>query len=227
MRTEENILVKLKNAGIKQNDKWLVKGVSLEVEKGKIVTLIGPNGSGKSTTAKIALGIYKEFEGTVEKFTNKIGYVPQKISIDWTLPLRVADFMVLTDDLDKGDINEALALTGVDHLIDKRNNYHNFFIASLTYKSNKLIEKKLYLYHKNTPSKMTNKLPQKHLLSVTEMLSSTRGRIYQADLLASRYLSKGDHFSKSEQSVINLYAKQSIPLDTVSWHKKNSVTLYF
>ena len=74
---------------------------------------------------------------------------------------------------------------------------------------------------------MTNKLPQKHLLSVTEMLSSTRGRIYQADLLASRYLSKGDHFSKSEQSVINLYAKQSIPLDTVSWHKKNSVTLYF
>ena len=78
MRTEENILVKLKNAGIKQNDKWLVKGVSLEVEKGKIVTLIGPNGSGKSTTAKIALGIYKEFEGTVEKFTNKIGYVPQK-----------------------------------------------------------------------------------------------------------------------------------------------------
>ena len=119
MRTGENILVKLKNAGIKQNDKWLVKGVSLEVEKGKIVTLIGPNGSGKSTTAKIALGIYKEFEGTVEKFTNKIGYVPQKISIDWTLPLRVADFMVLTDDLDKGDINEALALTGVDHLIDK------------------------------------------------------------------------------------------------------------
>ena len=119
MRTEENILVKLKNAGIKQNDKWLVKGVSLEVEKGKIVTLIGPNGSGKSTTAKIALGIYKKFEGTVEKFTNKIGYVPQKISIDWTLPLRVADFMVLTDDLDKGDINEALALTGVDHLIDK------------------------------------------------------------------------------------------------------------
>ena len=108
MRTGENILVKLKNAGIKQNDKWLVKGVSLEVEKGKIVTLIGPNGSGKSTTAKIALGIYKEFEGTVEKFTNKIGYVPQKISIDWTLPLRVADFMVLTDDLDKGDINLSL-----------------------------------------------------------------------------------------------------------------------
>ena len=56
MSLEKNILVKLNNVGIQQNDKWLVKGVSLEVEKGKIVTLIGPNGSGKSTTAKIALG---------------------------------------------------------------------------------------------------------------------------------------------------------------------------
>ena len=59
MSLEKNILVKLNNVGIQQNNKWLVKGVSLEVEKGKIVTLIGPNGSGKSTTAKIALGIYK------------------------------------------------------------------------------------------------------------------------------------------------------------------------
>ena len=108
MSAENNILVRLKDAGIRQNDKWLVKGVSLEVNKGKIVTLIGPNGSGKSTTAKIALGIYKEFDGSVEKFTNKIGYVPQKISIDWTLPLRVADFMVLTDDLARSDINLSL-----------------------------------------------------------------------------------------------------------------------
>ena len=63
MSLEKNILVKLNNVGIRQNDKWLVKGVSLEVEKGKIVTLIGPNGSGKSTTAKIALGIYKKHRG--------------------------------------------------------------------------------------------------------------------------------------------------------------------
>ena len=57
MNSDNNTLVKLNNAGFRQNDKWLVEGVSLKVEKGKIVTLIGPNGSGKSTTAKIALGI--------------------------------------------------------------------------------------------------------------------------------------------------------------------------
>ena len=119
MSFEKKILVKLNNVGIQQNEKWLVKGVSLEVEKGKIVTLIGPNGSGKSTTAKIALGIYKNIEGNVEKFTNNVGYVPQKISIDWTLPLRVKDFMVLTDDIKDELLDEALSLTGVIHLKEK------------------------------------------------------------------------------------------------------------
>ena len=119
MSLENSTLVKLNNAGFKQNDKWLVEGVSLTVEKGKIVTLIGPNGSGKSTTAKIALGIYKNIEGTVEKYTNKVGYVPQKISIDWTLPLRVYDFMLLTEDIKDEAIDEALTLTGVMHLKNK------------------------------------------------------------------------------------------------------------
>ena len=115
----DNILVKLKNAGLRIKNKWLVQSVSFKVEKGKIVTLIGPNGSGKSTTAKIALGIFKKIEGEVEKYTNKVGYVPQKISIDWTLPLRVSDFMVLTENIKSEDIDEALTLTGVIHLKNK------------------------------------------------------------------------------------------------------------
>jgi len=119
MSSNQNILVKLKEAGFRINDKWLVKGVTLQIEKGKIVTLIGPNGSGKSTTAKIALGIYKKIDGEVEKYTNKVGYVPQKISVDWTLPLRVNDFMTLTENLKAEAINEALSLTGVIHLKDK------------------------------------------------------------------------------------------------------------
>ena len=119
MSSNNNVLVKMNNAGYRHNDKWLVQGVSLSVEKGKIVTLIGPNGSGKSTTAKIALGILKKIDGSVEKYTNKIGYVPQKISVDWTLPLRVYDFMILTENLDEKTIDEALSLTGVIHLKDK------------------------------------------------------------------------------------------------------------
>ncbi len=123
MSLNNNILVKLENTGVMLDNKWLVKGVSLEVKKGKIVTLIGPNGSGKSTTAKIALGIYKNIEGKVEKFTDKIGYVPQKISIDWTLPIRVSDFMLLTEVLTNDEINNALKLTGVENL--KNNDLRN------------------------------------------------------------------------------------------------------
>ena len=119
MNKEKKTLLKLESAGFSKNNKWLVKGVSLEVRQGEIVTLIGPNGSGKSTTAKIALGIYKEIEGKVYKFTNKIGYVPQKISIDWTLPIRVIDFMSLTDEPTDEQINIALNLTGVEHLKNK------------------------------------------------------------------------------------------------------------
>ena len=111
-----NVVARLNNAGLQINNKWLVKGVSFEVKKGEIVTLIGPNGSGKSTTAKIALGIYKNAEGYVDKYTNKIGYVPQKISIDWTLPVRVIDFMNLTEQLKEKDLDDALNLTGVKNL---------------------------------------------------------------------------------------------------------------
>ena len=54
--SNNEVLVKVSNAGLYKNGKWLVKNVSLNINRGKIVTLIGPNGSGKTTTAKIALG---------------------------------------------------------------------------------------------------------------------------------------------------------------------------
>ena len=115
----KKILLKVENASFYINDKALIKEVSLEIKQGEIVTLIGPNGSGKSTTAKIALGVYKKIEGRVRRFTERIGYVPQKISVDWTLPIRVIDFMLLTEDLKNDHINVALNLTGVDHLKNK------------------------------------------------------------------------------------------------------------
>ena len=119
MENKNKVLLKVENVGVSINDKSLVKGVSFEVKQNEIVTLIGPNGSGKSTTAKIALGIYKKIDGKVKKYTDKIGYVPQKISIDWTLPIRVLDFMSLTENLTQDQINAALNLTGVEHLKDK------------------------------------------------------------------------------------------------------------
>ena len=113
----EQNLVLLENCGVNRNDRWIARGISFGVKRGEIVTLIGPNGSGKSTSAKMALGIIKPDEGSAVKSAGlKIGYVPQKLSVDWTLPLTVARFMQLTGEVAKRDVDEALAKTGVAKL---------------------------------------------------------------------------------------------------------------
>lgn len=91
----------------------------MEVREGQIVTLIGPNGSGKSTTVRVALGILKPDEGNVRRRPGlSIGYVPQKLAIDWTLPLTVGRLMTLTGSLPRDAVRAALGETGVAHLVD-------------------------------------------------------------------------------------------------------------
>ena len=113
-------LVALRNAGVDRAGKWLVRGVSMTVDAGEIVTLIGPNGSGKSTTAKMALGVYQPDEGEVERQQSlRIGYVPQKFSIDWTLPLTVKRFMSLTRQVAETDVLAAMKSTETRHLANE------------------------------------------------------------------------------------------------------------
>lgn len=117
MLQKNESLISLDNAGIFRDRKWLVRGVSMTVEPGEIVTLIGPNGSGKSTTAKMALGVHKPNEGTARQRNGlKIGYVPQKLSIDWTLPLTASRFMSLTSQISAKEIDQAMASTDTLHL---------------------------------------------------------------------------------------------------------------
>jgi zinc transport system ATP-binding protein len=103
--------------------KWLVKEISFEISQGQIVTLIGPNGSGKTTTAKMILNIMNADEGQITRNTDKMAYVPQKINIDWTMPLRVIDFMKITNNLNNNQVIESLTTTGVDKLL--YNQIHN------------------------------------------------------------------------------------------------------
>jgi zinc transport system ATP-binding protein len=114
---EKQKLVNLSNAGASRKGRWLVRGVSFEVGRGEIVTLIGPNGSGKSTTARMALGLMRPDEGEVSQHAGlKVGYVPQKMAIDRTMPLTVERLMTLTGPLGRQEIANALAETGITHL---------------------------------------------------------------------------------------------------------------
>ena len=112
-------LITLDNAGLFRSRRWLVRGVSLSVGAGEILTLIGPNGSGKSTTAKMALGIVNPDEGSAHRRKElKVRYVPQKVSIDWTVPLKVRRLMNLTGRVSRNEADEAMSLTGTLHLAD-------------------------------------------------------------------------------------------------------------
>ncbi len=110
-------LVELAGAGVRRDGRWLVRNVDLRVRRGEIVTLIGPNGSGKSTTAKIATGVFRPTEGSARRLPGlAVGYVPQKLAIDWTLPLTVDRLMRLTGSHSPAAIAEALEEVGIPHL---------------------------------------------------------------------------------------------------------------
>lgn len=110
-------LITLSNASVTRGGRTLVSGVDLTISRGEIVTLIGPNGSGKSTTAKLATGVLKPTTGTVTRQAGlRIGYVPQKLAIDWTLPLTVDRLMTLTGRYSNSEIEAALTAVGAEKL---------------------------------------------------------------------------------------------------------------
>lgn len=116
-QAHKETLITLSGAGVRRGARMLVEGVDLTIGRGEIVTLIGPNGSGKSTTAKMATGVLKPTHGTVRRKPGlTIGYVPQKLSIDWTLPLTVERLMTLTGHHSPSAIAEALEAVGATRL---------------------------------------------------------------------------------------------------------------
>lgn len=113
----QNPLLTLKGVGIRRAGRWLVRDVGFSIHPREIVTLIGPNGSGKSTTAKTATGVLRPDEGWVERRPGlRIGYVPQKLQVDWTLPLTVRRLMTLTGPLPERDLAAALEAAGIAHM---------------------------------------------------------------------------------------------------------------
>lgn len=77
-------------------------GVDVKVPEGKLVGIIGPNGAGKSTFIKAIMGIVGTSGGWVKVFgksfaknAKRVGYVPQRESVDWDFPVSVMDVVLM------------------------------------------------------------------------------------------------------------------------------------
>ena len=94
-----------------------ISRVSLCIEAGEIVTIVGPNGSGKTSLLRAIIGAIKPIKGQVSHARDlKIGYVPQKLHIDETLPITVSRFLNLQGGVTAIDIDHALTQAGVPEL---------------------------------------------------------------------------------------------------------------
>ena len=110
------LLASLDQIHLSLQGKTILHDVSLELQAGKVLTVIGPNGAGKSSLIKVLLGFEKPQSGTVfRKPKLRIGYVPQKISINTIMPITVERFVALAGKR-KNNAIAALEETGVKHL---------------------------------------------------------------------------------------------------------------
>lgn len=88
--------------------------VDLHVDAGEIVTIVGPNGSGKSTLIAALLGGVTPSQGRIARAPElRIGYVPQRLVLDSTLPMTVERFLGLPRPVPKPRARDALERAGV------------------------------------------------------------------------------------------------------------------
>jgi len=99
------IALQVDNLCVKADNRHLIENITFSVEDGKIIAIIGPNGAGKTTLIKAILGLVPYETGTVSLFGRpfknnhsdiKVGYVPQRLEFDRTIPLTVAELLGFT-----------------------------------------------------------------------------------------------------------------------------------
>ena len=113
-----DLLLEMQDICVHHADSPIIDDINLSLYRGEIVTLIGPNGAGKSTLVKVALDIIKADWGTVKLSAGcRIGYVPQSISLDATLPLTVSRFLNLTEVIKESELKRLAEEVGIQGIL--------------------------------------------------------------------------------------------------------------
>ena len=114
-------LIATEGLSVDRGARRVLHDVDLSVAAGEIVTIVGPNGSGKSTLVQAMVGVLAPAAGRVRRAPGlRIGYVPQALHIDATMPLRVADFLALPTRRPLAAREAALAQVGLAREIEAR-----------------------------------------------------------------------------------------------------------
>lgn len=96
MTQPTNRLIEAASLFVTLEDRRILESIDLTVDEGEIVTLIGPNGAGKTTLVRTILGLQDFSSGRlVRKPRLRIGYMPQRLSVDTILPMNVERFLRL------------------------------------------------------------------------------------------------------------------------------------
>ncbi len=113
-------LIAAEGLGIRFGGQTVLHGVDFAIEPAEIVTVVGPNGSGKSTLLRALLGVVQPSAGRVVRRPGlRIGYVPQKLAIDETLPIDVSRFLSLPVRQSAEAMRRALAWVGAENVADQ------------------------------------------------------------------------------------------------------------
>jgi len=116
-QTTTGALIEARDVELRFGERRVLDHVNFEIRPGEIVTIVGPNGSGKSTFLRVLIGALTPQAGAVRRAPGlKIGYVPQKLAIDPTLPMTVERFLSLPDRHPRGAVAQALVTSGAEGL---------------------------------------------------------------------------------------------------------------
>ncbi|MCE0504689.1 metal ABC transporter ATP-binding protein [Roseivivax sp. GX 12232] len=114
-------LVSAERLSLAYGGQTVLSQVDLTLDPGEIVTIVGPNGSGKTSLLRALIGAVAPSAGQVRRRPGlKIGYVPQRLHIDPTLPMTVARFLRLAGRVSRAQVHRALETAGVPGLSERQ-----------------------------------------------------------------------------------------------------------